>query len=226
MTDSDADDLQSLPSLSSWSSGAQEGTWIPDDLPDIPTDLIIEDWTEKTHGTHGSIRKARIRHVGFDDYVCIKLFTEERKAEYLREAKAYALLAYRGVRRCIPHVYWKGAMPLSWWNGDVPTMSDGNEIRYGIIMEWFDDYQEVDYGTLDIRTAEALGHAIDRIHAAKVMHDDLEEGNILLVHESGKSRLVIIDFSCCWLNAHRDRLEDEYQGFLGNLSYRMVAAFW
>jgi hypothetical protein len=210
--------------LSSWSSGAQKGTWIPDDLPDIPTDLIIEGWEEKSSGAHGSIRKAKVRHGGLDDYVCIKLFTEEWKEAYLREAGAYALLAYRGVRHCIPHVYWKGIMPLSWWDGDTSTMSDGNELRYGLVMEWFDDYQEVHYETLDLRTAEVLGHAIDQIHAAKVLHNDLSEDNILLVRESGKLRLVIIDFSCCWLNAHRDRFEDEYQSFLGGLTHRMVTA--
>lgn len=211
-----------MPSLSSWSSGAQKGTWTPKDLPDIPIDLIIERWEEKTSGSHGSIRKAKVRHAGLDSYVCIKLFTEEWKAEYQREAKAYALLAYRGVRRCIPDVYWKGAMPLAWWNGDKNALSDSNEIRYGLVMEWLDVDHEVDFATLDIRTAEVLGHAIDQIHTAKVLHDDLQEGNILLVRESGKLRLVIIDFSCCWLNPHRDRLEEEYQDFLGSLIHKMV----
>ena len=43
--------------------------------------------------------------VQYDDVekvVCIKLFTDEWKAEYEREALAYALMIHRRVERCIP----------------------------------------------------------------------------------------------------------------------------
>jgi len=114
----------------------------------------------------------KIRCQGSEEVVCIKLFREEWKAEYEREANSYVLMAYWGIRRCIPQVYWKGALPISRWNGDDPT-NDLDEIQCGLVMEWFNDYKAIDYSLLDIPTALAIGRALDRVHAARIKHGDL-----------------------------------------------------
>lgn len=207
--------------MASWSSWSSSDSWVPDELPDLPEDLQILEWQQVASGTHGTIRRVKIRYQGSEEVVCIKLFGEEWKAEYERETKSYALMAYRGIRRCIPIVYWKGGLPMSRWNRDETT-DDLDEIQYGLVMEWFDDYQEVDYSLLDIPTALAIGRCLDRVHAARIKHGDLQGHNILLVRENGAARVVLIDFSCAWLNCHHYTLDNEYDSFLGNLLDEMV----
>ena len=153
------------------------------------------------------------------------MYQEEWKAAYEREAYAYALLAYRGVRRCIPEVYWKGELPKWRWNGGHGEFNDPNGLLYGLVMEWFEDCQQVEFSTLDIPTAEAIGRALDRVHAARVMHGDLQGQNILLVREHKAVRVVLIDFSVAWLNCHHWNVDNEYDGFLGKLLHRMVWSF-
>jgi serine/threonine protein kinase len=187
----------------------------------LPEDLQILEWEVVARGTHGTIRRVKIRYQGSEKVVCVKLFGEEWKAGYEREANSYALMAYRGIRRCIPHVYWKGEFPVSRWNGD-DTTDDLYEIQYGLVMEWFDDYRQVDYSLLDIPTALAIGRALDRVHAARIKHGDLQGQNILLVRENGAARVVLIDFSCAWLNCHHYTVDDEYDSFLGTLLDEMV----
>jgi tRNA A-37 threonylcarbamoyl transferase component Bud32 len=65
-------------------------------------------------------------------------------------------------------------------------------------MEYFEDCQEIELRRADIPLAVALGRSLERIHEAMVLHRDIEERNILLVRESGKVRVVWVDFSSAW----------------------------
>ena len=199
-------------------------SWVPYALPTVPEDLVIKEWRQVASGTHGSVRRAVIQHDGVEEVVCIKLFTEEWKEEYEREALAYALLIHRRVERCIPRVYWKGSFPMSRWNGDHSSgkHSDQEEIRHGLIMEYFDDFREIDFSRIDLPTADAVGRALIRIHEARVMHGDMAERNILLVRQSGVIRPVWIDFTCAWINVFPETLEREWENYMAELDMNMV----
>src|ERR1700737_2782946 len=55
------------------------------------------------------------------------------------------------------------------------------------------------------------------------MHEDLAERNILLVRQSGAIRVVLIDFSCSWVNVFPEVMEEhEWGGFLSDLESNMV----
>lgn len=223
--------IESLPSVASVASRASSyESWVPHELPNIPNNLVIKDWSEIATGTHGTVRKVQTEHEGVDRIVCVKLFSEEWKDAYEREASAYALMMHRGVRRCIPEVYWKGALPISQWNGEQPVGSGLDESKsegeldmyYGLVMEYFDDFKEIRFDRIDIRTAEAVGRALVRIHEARVLHDDMAERNILLVRHSGGIRAVWIDFSCAWVDAYATTMDDEWNSFLYYLGQGMV----
>jgi len=42
------------------------------------------------------------------------------------------------------------------------------------------------------------------------------------VRENGAARVVLIDFSCAWLNCHHYTVDKEYNNFLGTLLFKMV----
>jgi len=142
-------------------------SWVPHGLPQLPEDVIILDWREVASGTHGTVRRAMIQQDGVEKIVCVKLFTEECAEEYDREAYAYEMLIHRQVKRCIPEVYWKGSFPLSRWNGDIGSHNENDHIYHGLVMEYFDDFKELDFSRIDIATAEAVGRALIRIHGAR-----------------------------------------------------------
>src|ERR1700737_1659205 len=218
--------LETLPSIASVSRGSSYESWVPYALPNVPKKLVIKDWIQTGSGTHGTVRKVLIEHAGVERYVCMKLFSEEWKPAFEREALAYAFLIHRGVQRCIPKVYWKGAFPIWRWNGDQPEASDTYgleseepaEIYYGLVMEYFDDFKELEFDCIDVSTAKAVAYALIRIHEARVMHEDLAERNILLVRQSGAIRVVLVDFSCSWVNVFPEVMEEhEWGGFLSVL---------
>jgi len=133
---------------------------------------------------------------------CLKLFVRDEYHSYEREVNAYAYLNQRGVKRCIPLVYYRRAWPRWRWDGAQPddyNEHDRDEILYGIVMEFFEDCQEIDMRKADIRTAQVLAQSLERIHEALVVHRDIEERNILVLREAGKQRIVFIDFSSAWL---------------------------
>jgi hypothetical protein len=223
-------DLETLRPLSEISSRPSSfKSWEPYDLPDIPADLFIGDWSHLTSGTHGSVRKVHMRFGDLDGIFCLKLFSEEWKNAYEREVDSYSLMIHRKVKRCIPEVYFKGALPLSIWNGNhnrsqrsSATSDEDDEIWYGIVMEYFDDFRELDFEKIDADTALAVAKALTRIHQARIMHGDLQEQNILLVRRAGDVRVVWIDFSCAWINAYGRALDDEWDSLLGELAYKGV----
>lgn len=189
----------------------------------LPDDLIIKHWSEIDAGSHGTVRRALIQYGDFEGWLCIKLFTEEYKLAYEQETLAYELFRYRGIHRCVPDTYWKGAFPSSRWDGKPPNSFNIYEpIVYGIVMELFEDFQEMSYSSLDIPTAQTICIALRRIHAARVRHGDVQEQNILLVNENGIRRVVWIDFSCSWIPDRRRLLLEEYDDFLGSLVNGMV----
>jgi Lipopolysaccharide kinase (Kdo/WaaP) family len=216
-------DLESLPPLSSISSRPSSyESWVPYDLPSIPSDLKILDWTHLATGTHGSVRKVHVQFDDFDGTICLKLFSEEWKEAYDREVATYALMVHRKVRRCIPHIYWKGAKSLSEWNGEDGDEQGGDEVWYGIGMEYLKDFREVQFERIDLATAEAVARALNRIHEARIMHGDMQERNILLVREGGIVRAVWIDFSCAWINAYGKTLDREWGFLMGEFELKGV----
>jgi serine/threonine protein kinase len=130
------------------------------------------------------------------------------------------------VTRCIPHVYYKRAWPRRKWDGEQPDddmEQDPDEILYGLVMEYFDDFQEIDMKKADIHLAEVLGKTLERIHEGGVIHNDIEERNILLVREAGSIRIVWIDFSCAWTGIRYRRTRSvEWDMFRGFLLQEMV----
>ena len=102
--------------------------------------------------------------------------------------------------------------------------SDQEEIYHGLIMEYFDDFRELDFSRIDIPTAEAVGRALIRIHEARVMHGDMADRNILLVRQNGVIRPVWIDFSCAWVNVFPETLDEEWNHFMGELVSNMVTS--
>jgi hypothetical protein len=151
----------------------------------------------------------------------LKLFSEEWEEEYDREVAAYALMVHRKVKRCIPHVYWKGAKSLSEWNGKDGDAT-GDEIWYGIAMEYFEDFRELQFEKIDAVTAEAVARALNRIHEARIRHGDMQEQNILLVRENGVVRAVWIDFSCAEINAYAEILDSEWESLMVEFELKAV----
>jgi len=186
----------------------------------LPDEVIIKEWSHIATGTHGTVTKAFFQNGEFEGYVCIKLFTEECKAAYERETLAYELLSYRGVRGCIPEAYWKGCFP--WSRLNTETTDSDEEMYYWLVLEYFEDCRTIRFDKLDIPTAEALCRSVRRLHEGRVLHEDLQERNILLVKEGDSVRVVLIDFSCAWLQPHPKTLLTEYDSMLALLLREMV----
>jgi hypothetical protein len=212
--------LESFPLLEERSDSASTPSHRPRSLPSIPDDLVIKGWQLVATGKNAIIRKAWIVQAGWLRLVCFKLFPPEREAEFIREADAYAVLRHRGVHRSVPAVYWKGVTPKVWWNDDSGTersrsknakKSEGH--YYTLVMEYFEDFQRLQWDRLDVTTSIVVGQAIARYLQAKVLHNELNEKNILFVREDRSLRVVIIDFAHATLNAHSDDLGDELLGF-------------
>jgi len=195
--------------------------------------VVIKEWSFITEGTHGQVRKIVVQHGDVEEVLCLKLFSEVWEQAYYREVYAYAFMIHYKVKHCIPRVYWKGEFPLSrWGGGPIPPGRPQGEvwysdseatstqdssvepIYYGIVMEYFDDFRELDYSKLDWQVGEAVARALSRIHEARILHGDIAERNILLVRESGKVRPVWIDYSCSWINAYGIALDSEWGSFM------------
>jgi hypothetical protein len=220
-------DLESLRPISEISSrGSSYESWIPYDLPDIPYNLVIGDWEHLATGTHGSVRKVHMQFGNLDGIFCLKLFSEEWKEAYDREVEAYSLMIHRKVKSCIPEVYFTGALPIHVWNGDQnrsQVSSEGrDEMYYGITMEYFEDFREVDFEKMDAKIAMAVAKALTRIHYARIRHGDMQEQNVLLVRQEGSVRAVWIDFSCAWTNAYGKTLDGEWGDLLGDFAFKGV----
>ena len=143
-------------------------------------------------------------------------------------------MIHQKVKHCIPQVYWKGAFPISRWGGGAPPPGDDDIVKdrdddsegssdqqseeeriyYGIVMEYLDDFREVDYSKLDLPTAEAVARTLCRVHEARIMHGDCYERNILLVRKFGIVRVVWIDYSCSWINAYGTALDGEWESLM------------
>lgn len=169
------------------------------------------------------MRKVDMRFNNRQGEFCLKLFSKEWKEAFDREVAAYALMIHRKVRRCIPTVYWKGALPLSVWNGKDASEIVADEVYFGIVMEYFEDFREVEFDRIDLKTAEAVANALNRIHEARIMHGDMEERNILLVRESKIVRAVWIDFSCAWINAYAETLDREWESLMVEYELKAVS---
>ena len=202
-------ELESLPPLSIWPSEAKRSTyesWNPYAIPEIPEDFSIKSWRYITGGAHGQIWRAVVCEGNKISTVCFKLFTEDYHSEqaYYREWCAYALLIHRKVKHCIPKVYYCAVWPRWKWEGEQQSArvkndpKYGEEWLYGLVMEWFEDSQEIDLRKGNLRLAEVLGQGLERIHEAMVAHRDIEPRNILLTRQSGKLRVVWLDFSSAW----------------------------
>jgi tRNA A-37 threonylcarbamoyl transferase component Bud32 len=145
---------------------------------------------------------------------------------YERERDAYTLLSHHRVKRCIPEAYCVQEWPRWRFDGNQPDnyfTVNREEQLYGIFMDYFEDCQEIELRRGTLRLAEVLGKTLEVIHEAGVIHNDLAERNILLVRESGKVRVVWIDFSCAWSGRQFERTRSiEWRSFRGFLYQRMV----
>ena len=83
------------------------------------------------------------------------------------------------------------------WDGEQPDdyrYRDQYEVLWGIVMEFFDDSEQVDLRRADLALLENIAEALRWIHSV-VPHGDISENSILLVKENGISRVVWIGFS-------------------------------
>ena len=219
-------ELESLPSLSNISSiNSSQSFWVRQPIPEFPHDAVIEEWTRIGQGAHGEVRRAKVRIGSKQNNVCIKLFAADSRAAYLRERNAYTLMIYQRLRRFIPQVYYQGELPRYRWDGKQPNKDgdDKNEVIYGLVMEFFEDCQQIDMRRVDLRVADVLARSFERILHAGVVHNDVEERNILLVREGGLHRVVWIDFSCSWSGTVNWRgAQIEWGTFCGFLLENMV----
>ena len=169
-------------------------------MPDFPEESKILEWRTIAAGSHGEIRRIKTRH-NREAVFALKLFTEDWKDAYVRERDAYTLMIHRGVKRCIPHVFYQGALPRWKWDGEQPDDYEyvkKDEMLYGLVMDYFEDCREIDMKMVDMHLAEILGETLKLIHKGGIVHGNIEERNILLVRESAKTRVVWIDFSNAW----------------------------
>ena len=146
---------------------------------------------------------------------------------YERERDAYMLFAHRGVRRCVPGVYFVQEWPRWKFDGNQPdnySVVKRDETLYGLFMEYFEDCQEIELRRGTLRMAEVLAETLEIIHEAGVIHNDIAERNILLVREAGKVRIVWIDFSCAWSGPQFQGTRPiEWNTFTSFMFKRMVA---
>jgi len=222
--------LESTPSLTGYSSsqvGSSYESWEPYQIPRFPDDLIVLEWTKIASGAHGEIRKIKVKPHEEERIVCLKLFTQQFYDAYERERSAYTMMIHRGVKRCIPYVYYRGELPRSKWDGNQPddyNIFDSEEILYGLVMDYFEDCEPLDLRKVDIHIAELLSSTLSLIHQAGVQHNDIAERNILLVREDGTVRIVWIDFSCAWTGkVYADfRCPGDWNMFVGFLYKTLV----
>ena len=73
-----------------------------------------------------------------------------------------------------------------------------DEVLYGIVMEYFPDCQRIDMKMATLHLADLLARTFKMILDAGVIHNDIDERNIMRVRESGKARVSWIDFSSAW----------------------------
>jgi hypothetical protein len=221
-------EIQSLPPLSPWATQSKASTfetWNPYPIPEFPDDVVVRRWKIVAAGAHGQIRCAQVQRGEEITTLCFKLFTEDWRNAYEREVDAYALMLHRRVRQCIPDIYFKAAWSRKKWDGDQPSYEEWDlkgqeQVLYGLVMEYFDDCQEIKLWKANVPLVKALGQSFERILDAMVIHNDIYERNILLVRESGKVRVVWIDFSCAWTgtcySGARPSEWDMFRGFLQN----------
>jgi serine/threonine protein kinase len=201
-------------------------------LPDFPKECRILEWRTIAAGSHGEIRCIKAQH-DREAVFALKLFTEEWKDAYVRERDAYTLMIHRGVKRCIPHVFYQGVLPRWKWDGEQSDDYEyvkRDEMLYGLVMDYFEDCREIDMKMTDMYLAEMLGETLKLIHEGGVVHRNIEERNILLVRESGKTRIVWIDFSNAWAGpmykGTRSLEWDTFRGFLMDTMVFLAYSNW
>jgi hypothetical protein len=211
--------------LDSWPSKPSTfESWVPYLLPHFPDDLVIEEWSFVAKGVHGEIRRLQVSTKTKTSIVCLKLFFDNDA--YIRESDAYTLMSHRGVRRCIPRVYYMGEMPRWKWDGLQPDdyeRVDRDEVIAGLMIEYFEDCRELNLKTASVNLVVNVARALEKIHEGGVLHRDIAERNILLVRDAGKTRVVWIDFSCAWTGIiYRPGFSLEYNLFRAFLVENMV----
>lgn len=177
--------------------------WKPRKIRLIPNDVVIKNWTRVGAGAHGEVGRVTLTRGGRECVACLKLYNPLWEDSFERECAAYALLIHRGVTRCIPAVLYQGKLPRWKWQGArTPHRNDAyeKEVLCGLVMEWFEDYEEIKLEGATLRMLEILADTLRMIHRAGVVHRDIEERNILLVRdpETKRARIVWIDFSSAW----------------------------
>lgn len=165
------------------------------------------EWQRIAEGAHGQVRGIRTK-LDSETIFCLKLFREDDEDAYRREIHAYVVMKEKGLKRCIPTPYFTAIWPRWKWDGEQPddySTLDREEILYGIVMEFFEDCQEIDLKRVNLKMAGALLRTLDMMHETGVYHRDIEDRNILLVKEEGQVRVVWIDFSSAWIGLQYGR---------------------
>jgi hypothetical protein len=156
--------------------------------------VTFYEWEFVSEGTHAQIYRAKESMYGM--VCCIKVFQAGWMTPFNLEKAAYEAFLAAGIRDCIPKVYAWGYRTMSEW--DIPNRQGETEERYGIVMEWLKRAEQVNPENLTFDHASALLSGLGEIHAAGVVHYDLDHRNMIVI--PGSKWAVWIDFSSSHLN--------------------------
>ncbi|MFT6144978.1 MAG: tRNA A-37 threonylcarbamoyl transferase component Bud32, partial [bacterium] len=71
-----------------------------------------------------------------------------------------------------------------------------------------------------VQTMLALAHALDHVHARRVVHRDIKSGNVLVLPDG---RVKLVDFGIAWVPGSNQ--ESEHEEFVGTLAYAAPEQF-
>ena len=125
---------------------------------------------------------------------------------YDSETAAYEYLAHNGVYHWIPHVFGTAVRsPAQWGLEHVDGDEEGD--YYGILMEWIEGGEELTEDNVRAHHVVSFIRGLVRMHDAGVIHNDIEDRNMLVV--PGSERAVWIDFSSSRVDATDDEKDLE-----------------
>jgi len=119
--------IESAPPARTVSMSASYDPWEDTELPQLSEHFVVTSWKRIGSGTHGYVRKITFKKGRFEGQACIKLFNAEHKVEFEREARGYAALVHRGVRRCVLDVYDIALRTREGWDSEQPSYGDTND---------------------------------------------------------------------------------------------------
>lgn len=175
-------------------------TWEPTSLPG-PCGRVIDRYELVSligKGAFGSVFRAR--HTVTSQWVAFKLLAQETlssaesTARLVREARVASNLGHPGIVR----VQDCGTTP----SGDAFLVMD---LVPGRSLDALVQPGEPWPMPRALDVVRQILDALQAAHARGIVHRDVKPANVLVVHESGRDRVVLVDFGICKLRTTEDR---------------------